>query len=415
MTNQVRSLISGLEERVQKRTQELALQTQRMTYRAAQLQTVADVARAIASVQDLETLLHKVASLTSERFNFYHVGIFLLEENGEYAELRAANSEGGHRMLARQHRLKVAHSRSGEEPTGIVGYVAANGQARIATDVGRDAAFFNNPDLPLTRSEMALPLKSGEKVIGVMDVQSVVGNAFTEEDVNLFSILSDQIAIAIINNRLYADTRQALNEAQIIHRAYLRKEWQREAEQHRFLGYRYTQQGILPIEALSTLEIEKALQTGEISLNTVPAGPGTPGEKPMTAMAVPIKLRGEIIGVIDLQETETERQWSPEEIAMAQSVADQIGVALENARLFDQTERRAERERKVLEITSKIRATNDPRVMLQTAITELQQALKTSKTQVLFQTHPATGPIAPGKTGNPASPGNNGASGNGHK
>lgn len=386
MTSQVRNLISGLEDRVQKRTQELALQTQRMTYRAAQLQTVADVARAIASIQDLEQLLHIVTRLTSERFNFYHVGIFLIDENGEYAVLRAANSEGGQRMLARQHRLKVGQSSSGQEPTSIVGFVTSTGQPRIATEVGKDSSYFNNPELPLTRSEMTLPLKGGEKVIGALDVQSVISHAFSDEDVNLFSILADQIGIAIVNNRLYAETRQALNEAQAIHRTYLRQEWTREITQRRYPGYQYTQKGVRPIEVQSTLEIEKALQTGEIYLDTTTRSE----DKPHSALAVPVKLRGEIIGVINLQETESNRQWTPEEIAMAQSVADQIGIALENARLFEQTVRRAEREQKVLEITSKIRATNDPKLMLQTAITELQQVLKANKAQILFQTQPGS-------------------------
>ncbi len=167
---------------------------------------------------DLETLLSQVTNLISERFDFYHVGIFLVDPAGQYAVLRAANSEGGQRMLARQHKLRVGQ-------VGIVGYATGTGQARIATDVGEDAIYFNNPDLPRTRSEMALPLKDGEKVIGALDVQSMKSNAFSTEDIELFNTLADQVAVAIVNSRLYEETQQALKEMQEINRQYLRQSW----------------------------------------------------------------------------------------------------------------------------------------------------------------------------------------------
>ncbi len=201
MTQQLKTFINELEDRVQDRTRELAKQNEALVFRSQQLQTVADVARQIVSAQELDELLPQITRLVSERFNFYHVGIFLLDENREYAVLRAANSEGGQRMLARKHQLKVG-------AVGIVGYATGAGQPRIATDVGEDAVYFSNPDLPETRSEMALPLKVGDLVIGALDVQSTVSNAFTQEDIALFTTLADQIAVAIRNNELYSQTVQ---------------------------------------------------------------------------------------------------------------------------------------------------------------------------------------------------------------
>jgi GAF domain-containing protein/HAMP domain-containing protein len=384
MAGQLHSLINGLEQSVQERTLELSQQAHQMGYRATQLQTLSEVARSITSVTDLEQLLFSVTRLTSDRFNFYHVGIFLCDENSEYAVLRAANSEGGKRMLARQHRLKIGQ-------TGIVGHVAGSGEPRIATDVGNDAAFFNNPDLPETRSEMALPLKSGGSVIGVIDVQSTFENAFSEDDVRLFSALADQVSIAIDNNRLYMQIRQALSEAENIHRKYLHREWNRELRRHSTPVYEYTVKGIGSTTVDFSPEVIAALKTGEIQ--KLPeldlSGSGI-----QSALAVPVKLRGEIIGVIDLQETETSHDWTPDEINMVRAVADQVGIALENARLFEQTIHRAERESKVNEITSKIRSTMDMELMLKTAINELQVALNANQARIVLKpTLPPEKPI----------------------
>ncbi len=125
--------------------------------RAIQLQTAAEVSRDASAVRDLPELLNRIVTLIRDRFGFYHAGIFLLDDAQEYAVLQAASSEGGRRMLARGHRLTVGE-------TGIVGYVTGTGEARIALDVGEDAAFFDNPDLPATRSEMALPRVRGQSL-----------------------------------------------------------------------------------------------------------------------------------------------------------------------------------------------------------------------------------------------------------
>lgn len=395
MTNQLKNLINTLEDRVRERTQELAQQNEALLYRTRQLQTVSDVARGIVSTQKLESLLNQLTILISERFGFYHVGVFLLDEQKEYAVLRAANSEGGKRMLARQHRLKVGQ-------VGIVGYVTGSGEARIATDVGKDAVFFNNPDLPQTRSEMALPLKANNEVIGALDVQSTIPNAFTQEDIELFSILADQIAIAILNNRLYTETLQALEESQRVHQLYLRQEWSKEASQRPVIGYRATAQGLIALEEMRELEVSSVLLSGDTLVR--PASENHPA-----ALSVPVRLRGETVGVIHIEDDQiADRVWSDEEIRSIQAVADQVGLALENARLLEKTIRRAERERRVLEITSKIRSTNDPNTMIEIAIQELKRTLNASHAQVIWksnedaahQTHESRDTSSPQTRGN---------------
>jgi GAF domain-containing protein/HAMP domain-containing protein len=377
MTSQLRKFINELEDRVRDRTQELSEQNEFLRYRTRQLQTVSDVARSVASNQELEILLNQVAVLISERFGFYHVGIFLNDENGEYTTLRAANSEGGKHMLQRQHKLKIGK-------VGIVGNVASSGIARIASQVGDDSVYFDNPDLPLTKSEMALALKVSNKIIGAMDVQSTQVNAFTEEDIELFGILADQIAIAIVNNQLYENSNRALQELSKLHRQYIREEWLRESHENQFSNFRYTPQGIVKSDQLiKSEEIDSILLTGKPLIKNSVEDPVSSSPASMT---IPIMLRGEPIGVIQIQNNPGEsRSWNENDINTVQSVTDQIAQALENARLFKQTLRKAERDRRVLEITSKIRSTNDFNTMIQIAMDELQKTLNVNRTQIVFE------------------------------
>lgn len=374
MTGQMRELISTLEERVKVRTKEIASQNEALSYRARQLETVSDVARQIVTTQDLEALLSSVTRLISERFGYYHVGIFLIDQNKEYAVLRAANSEGGQRMLSRQHKLPVGK-------VGIVGYVTGTGQARIATDVGKDAVFFNNPDLPATRSEMALPLAVNNNIIGAIDIQSTDPDAFSTEDIELFNTLAYQVAIAIYNNQLFGETLKALEESQRLHRQYLQSEWAKETVHRKTLGYLFNQKGISPQQAENPLWEEvfstgKALYTQQTSDN---------GKADQVVMAIPVTIRGETIGVIHVQDHEQGRTWSQDEKSMVNTIASQVATALENARLFENVVRRADREKKALEITARIRSTNNPGEMMQIAVRELQQTLGATRTQIYIR------------------------------
>jgi GAF domain-containing protein/HAMP domain-containing protein len=370
MINQLRHTLEGLESRVKDRTTELVDTSQQMEYRANRLQMVADVAHAIAAVQDPRALLPRVTEEISARYGYYHVGVFLIDAERKFAVLQAANSPGGKRMLARNHRLRVGE-------VGIVGYVAGTGQARIALDVGKDAVFFTNPDLPDTRSEISLPLKVGQEVIGVLDVQSVVAGAFSQDDIALLSALADQVAMAIQNTRLYDETRRTLRELQVVQRQYLQEMWGKMTRERQVSGFEVTFGQINPLQDHGDGDLalaDEGLEAFQISVD----------EK--GKMVIPIGLRGQVIGVIDLQESGPGRPWSREEIELARAVADQVGLALENARLLEETQRRAERERMVADITTKMRATNDPQAIMETALAELRSALGIKSIQVRLQT-----------------------------
>ncbi len=369
---ELQKLSASLEQVVGERTHELAKRTEdlehankRIQKRANQFEAVTQVAQIITSIRDLKEILPLTANVISDKFGFYHVGIFMLDEINEYAILSATNSEGGKKMMDRKHRLKV-----GEQ--GIVGNVTSTGLPRIAMDVGGDAVFFTNPELPETHSEMALPLKSGDRVVGALDVQSIERGAFTEDDIQMLSLLGNQVSLAIENARLFDETRRALAESEAVIRQSTREAWRGLPAEQNLLGYRYTLAGASPIvRPIEAREVE-----GAKVQDKQPAA---------TRIVVPIELHGEIIGNLVVQ-SPADGDINQDQRDLIKAVAERVAISAENARLFDETNRRAERERMVSDITSKIRSVNNPQAMIQTAIEELRNALGASRVEVVPQT-----------------------------
>jgi len=344
----------NLGQLVDVRTKELVEANQQTEKRAKQLQTVSSVARRIAAVQDLNLLLPEITKLVSEQFGFYHAGVFLVDDANEYAVLQAANSEGGKRMLDRRHRLKL-------DASSIVGYTTSRNEPRLALDVGTDAVYFNNPDLPETHSEIALPLRIGGRVIGALDVQSTEYNAFLQEDITVLTTLADQIATAIENSRLFGASRSALSESQITIEKYVKLAWGSFAQQMKRTGFVFDGKQVAPLERGARRDhIKSAIQTGRLTL-----------KGPSLTIAVPIKLRGHTIGILDVRSKKGEREWTQDEITMLEAAAERAALALENARLVETAQRRAARERAIGEISNKIGAANGLDAILQTAVEEL--------------------------------------------
>ena len=338
---ELQALQSDLEKRVAERTAELDVANQETQRRAAQLEAIAQVTRSISTSQDLETLLPNITNVISQQFGFYHVGIFLLDEEREFAVLRAANSPGGQKMLVRKHQLKVGE-------TGIVGFVTGQGHARIVLDTGADAAFFDNPDLPETRSEMALPLIISNQVIGALDAQSVEPNAFSHEDVNTLSTLADQVSIAIQNSRLYEETQEALSQSQTLIQQFTQVGWSQFTRTQKLTGIRRS-------KASATL-LEEPLTDDDLSGNNT--------------LDLPINLRGQKIGALKVKTTD-ERQWTQDEIDIATAIIERAAIAMENARLLDEAQRRATRERVIGDISSSISTFSDMEGILRTAVQQL--------------------------------------------
>jgi len=367
-------LQQSLEDTIRERTKELESQSLQLGQqlktnqrRAQQFQTISDVARFVANIRDLDTLFKTVTDLISQQLGYYHVGIFLNDEADNYAILVAANSEGGQKMLERNHRLKIGE-------IGIVGNVSYSGTPRVALDTGDDAVFFNNPDLPKTRSEMAAPLKVSNQIVGVLDIQSIDSNAFSQDDIEVFTALADQVAIAIENVRLFENTQKSLTETETLYRQYLRSEWGRLSSETGLSGFHYKISGATPLEnPLQKPEFEQAIQSGDVTVHS-DASDGS-------SLVVPIKLRGEILGIVNIRQPEG-KAWSKDEIELVQSVTDRLAISAENARLFEETTRRAERERAVATITTKIRNTNNPEEMLAIAVNEIKNVLNAREIRI---------------------------------
>ncbi|OQX62783.1 MAG: hypothetical protein B5M51_05665 [Anaerolinea sp. 4484_236] len=319
-----------------------------LEYRTRQLQATAEVAHDALSIQDVPTLLTNITDLISKRFDYYHAGIFLLDLKGEYAILQAASSEGGQAMLERGHQLRV-----GSE--GIVGATAAEQRPHIALDTGIDAVFFNNPDLPNTRSEMALPLVGQEKVIGVLDIQSTEAQAFTQQDIVVFQTLADQIALAIENARLVAESRSTVEQLKTIAKQQASAEWSESLKKQAF-GYVYTP---LKIKKLNNTSANKPLKSADATVQRV---------------KIPINLRGQMIGNIALDRANG--KWTKKEQALVADIASQVGLAVENARLLDETREQAKRDHLISQVSSRMRETLDVETVLQTAVREIRKSLK---------------------------------------
>jgi GAF domain-containing protein/HAMP domain-containing protein len=352
MAQTLSETLSGLENRIRERTAEVEQVNKVNAYRASRLETIARISRTVSSTQALETLLPQIAETISMELGFYHTGIFLLDTQKEYAVLAAANSEGGKRMLDRFHRLRVGE-------VGIVGFATRSGEPRIALDVGQDAVYFNNPDLPETHSEIALPLRVGREIIGALDVQSMETNAFTQEDINILSTLADQVAIAIQNALSYQQSLEALEQARKTAEQLSERQWSQFVRRQPLMGYHFDGVNTLPI------------QPGQI-------------EAQSKSLAIPIMIRGIRIGTLRLSAPDSERTWNENEIAMAQAAAERAAIAIETARLLDEAQKRAAKERAIGQISARIGSLVNIDNIVQTTLQELGGTLPGTDVAIQF-------------------------------
>lgn len=337
----IREERSTLEFRVEERTAGLTRKTE-------QLRATSYIARKTAELQDLSSLLNTVAQLVTDQFGFYHTGIFLINESGNQVVLQAASSEGGQRMVERGHSLSVGTQ-------GIVGYVAAQKKPRIALDVGSDAVFFNNPDLPLTRSEVALPLVVRNRILGVLDIQSDKPQAFNPDDIDVLQTLSDQIAIAIENTRLLDETQAAIMQLEALTSMRTEEAWNQKLRDHE-RAFTYTPLG---------------LRAEKIPLNT------------SNAISAPIILRGRKIGNISIAR-KGDGKWTRLDEGLLDEVASQVGLAVDNIRLLEEATQRARQEQAVGKLAAQFSQSLDLDTLLQTAARELGQLPDVSEVSVFI-------------------------------
>lgn len=360
-----------LEQRVVERTKLIERRT-------TQIVTGAEVARAASAELNPDELLRQAVNLIRERFELYYVGAFLVDETGRYAVLRAGTGEAGQTMLANRHRLEVGGN-------SMIGRAVSEGQARLALDVGFEGIRFNNPVLPNTRSEMALPLIARDHVLGAVTIQSDQPEAFSPEDIVSLQGMTDSIAIALDNAHLFQEAQSALAEVTTLHQRYLSQAWANFAKiqsdkEGRMPTFAYANNTLIQGGAVDLPGIEKVVET---------QAPIVTADEYFSTVTVPLKLRDQIIGAISVEAEESDHVWEPGEVALIEAAAEQAALALENARLIEEAEtalaearRLAAREQTVNIISDKIRRLPDVDSILSTALVELGKTLRAGKGMV---------------------------------
>jgi GAF domain-containing protein len=310
----------------------------RIAARTLQLKAVNEIGRASSATLDPEELIERVVNLITSQFGYYYSALFLVDEKGEQAELHSATGDAGRVLKENKHHLRVGGN-------SMVGMAISTREARIALDVGSEPIRFENPLLPYTRSEIALPLIMGDSVLGALDVQSTKAGAFGPQEIETLQGMANQVATGLENARLYQTAQKNLLETQAIQRQYVLESW-------------------------------KPLSNDEDLQYTI-GDEDLPSDSPH--LEVPISLRDEIIGHISLT---GDTEWTTEQRALIESVVTQAALALENARLVEESQSSAVHEHLLAEITGKIWASSTLDSILQAAVRELGQALDASEATI---------------------------------
>jgi GAF domain-containing protein len=310
----------------------------RVAARTLQLKAVNEVGRAASSVLNPNELINQVVNLITDQFEYYYTALFLVDSTGRWAELRSATGEAGRVLKENKHHLEVGGK-------SMVGTAISTRSPRVALDVGLEPTRFENPLLPYTRSEIALPLLVGDRVLGALDVQSTREGAFGTQEIETLQGMANQISIALENASLFQQIQQNLDEIRSVQRQYTLQSWKQ-------------------VENIEELRYE----VGD------PEPHGTANE-----LEVSLAMRGGVIGEIKL---DSDSEWTPEQRNLIESIAAQASLALENARLLDEGQSTATRERLISEISGKIWTSTTIDGILRTAVQELGRALDASEATI---------------------------------
>jgi GAF domain-containing protein/HAMP domain-containing protein len=378
--------------------------------RAIQLQTAAEIARDISASQNLDELLLKAVNLIRDRFNFYHASVYLLDLTGEYAVIREATGEAGAQLKRNGHKLGVGSK-------SIIGYVSSRGEPLVVNDTSNDATFLPNPLLPETRAEASIPLKVGERILGVLDVQSSAPFMFAEDNLRTLQILADQLAIAVVNAELFAETQEHLSQHRLLHHittASASGSTLEEALESAVNGLQVSLGGdrvsiLLADKDKRNLEVMASVGYSEdVSNFKVQIGSGITGwaaahrrslrvddvrndsryiqASPNTRseLAVPLVYRNELLGVLNV-ESEQPNAYSENDEEMLGTLGGSLAAIIANARLLEQIRHQAERERALFEITNKIRRSSDMETILNTTASELSRVIGAQRTRIKIE------------------------------
>jgi GAF domain-containing protein len=378
---------------------------------ALQFEIAAQISRDISSSLDLDELLKKGVDLIRSRFNFYHAAVFLKDTAGEFVVIREATGEAGAQMKRAGHKLGVGSK-------SVVGFVAGKGEALVVNDTARDATYYPNPLLPETRAEAAIPLKLADRIVGVLDVQSKNAYAFAEDSLRTLQILADQLAIAVVNTELFAETQEHLAQHRLLHHITTTAAsgtTLNEALQSAVNGLQVTLGGdrvsiLLADRDKKMLEVRAAVGYAQNVFDLrIPVGSGITGwaaahrrtlrinnvlqdtryiegsPNTRSEMAVPLIYRSELLGALNV-ESEQFSAYAENDEELLGTLGGSLAAIIANARLLEQIRAQAERERFLFEISDKIRRTTDMQTILVTTASELTRAVGANSARVKLGT-----------------------------
>ena len=351
---------ASLEEHIE----ELHKRTLKLETQSSYLESAAEVSRVAATFTDTEELSHQVVELIRERFSLYYVGLFLIDENKKWTILKAGSGRFGEATLAENYRLKI--------DAGMIGWAIQHGQSRIVSDIDEDIIHFEHPDLPKTRSEAALPLRSRGRMLGALSVQSDQPATFTPQITTILQAMADQIAVAFDNAELLAKSEAALEAERRAYGESSHQSWQSLTQSESIPAYSITSDGLL--KTLSSEENPdeiEAIHEGKII------------QDDRKTILLPIKSRGQILGGIRIAKNTENDHWTKEQIQLAEILAEQLSVALESARLFEETQRRASKENAIGKLSTSISRSIQTNEIMATTVSELQKTLRA--TEVSFE------------------------------
>lgn len=351
MRDQVRALIDDLETRVAARTRDIS--------------ATQDISRFAATQRDLQTLMDRVVDLIVERFpNIYHAQIFLIDNDSRDAVLRASTGAVGRQLLTRGHRLGIGS-------LSVIGQVTQQGRLIVARDATASQIHRRNEFLPETRAELAIPLRVGERVIGALDVQSRIRDAFEEDQITVLQTMADQIAVAIENVLLYEESMRRIGAMESEQRESTRRDWREFMRDQRMDAITKEAGFPTPLD-VSDLRAS-ALARGEPVV-------GALTDRDTIPIAIPVMLRGQVLGTVEWEVTAA--SLSEEKLELATELANRLALSLDNARLFQESQRATERERVVNDIAAKLTAQTTINDILQTAVREVGQALRAPQVNI---------------------------------
>lgn len=348
----------------------------RLSDRTRDVQVTQEIAKAVTDEHDLPTLMSRVVTLIEQNFpSIYHAQIFMIDEERKFAMLRASTGAVGRELMARGHKLAVGS-------VSVIGQVTEQGQVIIARDTAESNLHRQNEFLGETRAELAIPLRSGSTIIGALDVQSKQQDSFDPDQVSALQTLADQITIAIENTRLYLQSERLLQEAESEKAQATRRVWQQYLRQQR-------QQDISITEGAKTgYNFQKltdaVMRSGEPVVGEVTSRDTIP-------FVVPIKLLQQVLGVVEYEIPKADFEYN--KVLLAQEMVSRLAISLENARLFQASQQATERERVVNEISTRLTSQTDIESILETAVREIEQALRTPRVGIRLAN-------APDKNGN---------------